>query len=255
MKKPLNVIPIILLMIGLQLFPDLLPAQERPDIVSKNNPRQVFAELLSPYQNWRDYSVKIQAKVVMPNSRIPDFSAMVYFKKPDKFQIETKHFAPIPRGAAIFNPFQFDPGKNWITYKQTESLEGIPAALYRVEPGEEEKRIRFYNVWVGGNPKRILQVESHTFRGTKVLIRLTYRQAGQGADKWLLPDKMVAHLTFPEGLNSSETLMAKDSPFGTGTASTDAIKGEGDITIAYSDWQINTGLDDRLFKKSGSPPK
>jgi len=29
----------------------------------------------------------------------------------------------------------------------------------------------------------------------------------------------------------------------------DEISGEGDIHIAYSDWLVNTGLDDRLFKK------
>lgn len=239
---------LFLLMVWLVLFPVLAPAQDVPNTTQKSNPRQVFAELIHPYQSWRDYSVKIQAKVDMPNIRIPDFTAKVYFKKPDKFKIETKNFAPLPRGSAIFNPFQFDPEKNQISYKQTEKVDDLPAALYKVEPGEEEKRIRYYNVWVGGNPKRILKVESHTFRGTKALIRLTYRQAGQGPDKWLLPDKVYAHLTFPEGQNSSETLTVKDGPFSTGTSRMEAITGEGDIIISYSDWQINTGLDDRFFK-------
>ncbi|MBA4392646.1 MAG: hypothetical protein C0407_03740 [Desulfobacca sp.] len=242
---------LFLLMVLLLFFPVPAPAQEGPNPPPKNNPRQVFAELITPYQDWRDYTVKIQVNVAIPNIRIPDFTAILYFKKPDKFQIETKHFAPLPRGTTIFNPFQFDPDRNRITFKHTEYLDGSPAALYKVEPGEEEKRIRFYNVWVGGNPKRILQVESHIFSGTKALIRLNYRQAGQGTDKWLLPDKMIVHLVFPGGLHSSETLTVKDSPFPAGTAKSDAITGEGDITISYSDWKINTGLDDRLFKKKG----
>jgi hypothetical protein len=238
----------------LLLFPVPATAQERPYATPKGNPRQVFSELINPYQNWRDYTVKIQAKVALPNIRMPDFKAVLYFKKPDKFQIETKNFAPLPRGMAIFNPFQFDPEKNGITFKQTDYLDGLPAARYKVEPGEAEKHIRFYNVWVGGNPKRILQVESHAFRGTKVLIRLTYQQGGQGTDTWLLPDKIAAHFIFPEGLNSSNTLTAKDGPFSAGTARNEALTGEGDITISYSDWQINTGLDDRLFKKQVSSP-
>jgi hypothetical protein len=117
-----------------------------------------------------------------------------------------------------------------------------------VEPGEEEKRIRFYNVWVGGSPRRIVQVESHAVRGTKALIRLTYRQVEQGADKWLLPDKVHAHLAFPEDVNSPDTLIAKDSPFSAGSAKAEAMTGEGDIAISYSEWQVNTGLDDQLFK-------
>lgn len=249
MKKLLKAGSSSLLMLLLLVFPVTATAQEGPNTTPPGNPRQVFAELIKPYQNWRDYSVKIQAKVVMPNIRIPDFSAMVYFKKPDKFKIETKSFAPLPRGSAMFNPFQFDPEKNQISYKQMENVDGTPAALYKVEPGEEEKRIRFYNVWVGGNPKRILKVESHSFRGTKALIRLTYRQAGQGPDKWLLPDKISVHLTFPEGQNGPEALTVKDSPFSAGKARMDAITGEGNIIISYSDWQINTGLDDQLFKK------
>jgi hypothetical protein len=238
-----------LLIVLFLLFPVLAPAQERPNPMPKGTPQQVFAELIKPYQTWRDYAVNIQAKVVIPNIRIPDFTARLYFKKPDKLHIETKNFAPLPRGAGLFNPFQFDPGKNQIIFKQTENLDGLPAALYKVEPGEEEKRIRFYMVWVGGIPKRILQVESHTFRGTKALIKLTYRPSEPGPGQWLLPDKIYVHLTFPEGLNSSETLTAKDNPFSAGTAKNEAITGEGDIIISYSDWQINTGLDDRLFKK------
>jgi outer membrane lipoprotein-sorting protein len=248
MKHTLNTKLSFLLAALLLLLPVRAAAQDRPNTAPKGSPRQVFAELIKPYQNMRDYTVKIQAKVVMPNIRIPDFTAILYFKKPDKFQIKTKNFAPIPRGNAIFNPFQFDPDKNQITFKQMENLDGAPAAVYKVEPGEEEKRIRFYNVWVGGNPKRIVQVESHSFKGTKALIKLTYRQAGQGADKWLLPDKVYAHLTFPEGVNSPENLTVKDSPISSTSAKIEAMTGEGDITISYSEWQVNTGLDDQLFK-------
>lgn len=248
MLNAMNAKSSLLLAALLLLLPVRAAAQDRPSNAPKGNPRHVFAELIRPYQNMRDYTVKIQAKVVIPNIRIPDFTATVHFKKPDKFRIKTKNFAPIPRGNAIFNPFQFDPDKNQIAFKQVESLGGTQAALYKVEPGDEEKRIRFYNVWVGDNPKRILQVESHSFKGTKALIKLTYRQAGQGADKWLLPDKVYAHLTFPEGVNSPENLTAKDSPLSSGAAKIEAMTGEGDIIITYSEWQVNTGLDDQLFK-------
>ena len=248
MKHTLNARLLFLLAALLLLLPAQATAQDRPNTSPKGNPQQVFTELIRPYQNMHDYTVKIQANVVIPSIRIPDFTATVYFKKPDKFHIKTKNFAPIPRGNVIFNPFQFNPNKNQITFKQMENLDGAPAALYKVEPGEEEKHIRFYNVWVGGNPRRILQVESHAFSNTKALIRLTYQQAGQGADKWLLPDKVSAHITFPEGVNSTENLTLKDSPVSSGMAKIEAMTGEGDINISYSEWRVNTGIDDQLFK-------
>lgn len=126
MKRTLNAKSSFLLAALLLLLPARAAAQDRPQTVPKSNPRQAFAELIKPYRNMRDYTVKIQAKVVMPNIRIPDYTAVLYFKKPDKFHIKTKNFAPIPRGNAIFNPFQFDPDKNQITFKQMETLNGAP---------------------------------------------------------------------------------------------------------------------------------
>ena len=188
---------------------------------------------------------------MIPGFRMPDFAADLYFKKPDKLHIETKSFAPIPRNSGFFDPFQFDPEKNRITFIQTVNLNDMQAELYKVEPGESEIRVRFYNVWVGGNPRRILQFENHSFKGAKALVKLTYTNVEQGSGNWLMPEKAHVHLTFPEGMQSSDTssLTIKDNPVSAGRTKPEEIQGEGDINISYSDWQINTGLDDSLFQK------
>ena len=215
------------------------------------DPRQVFAELVKPYRNLNDYTVKIHAKVSLPTIRVPDFTATLYFKKPDRFHIETRSFAPIPRNSGVFNPSQFDPEKNRITYQRTENLDGARTDLYRVEPLDAKSQIRYFNVWVGGIPGRILQMENLSFRGTKALVKLSYGIVTQGDEKWLLPEKVHVHLTFPEGVQNldASSLIAKDNPVSGGMGRLDEISGEGDIRIAYSDWLVNTGLDDRLFKK------
>ncbi len=215
------------------------------------DPRQVFAELVKPYRNLNDYTVKIHAKVSLPTIRVPDFTATLYFKKPDRFHIETRSFAPIPRNSGVFNPPQFDPEKNRITYQRTENLDGARTDLYRVEPLDAKSQIRYFNVWVGGIPGRILQMENLSFRGTKALVKLSYGIVTQGDEKWLLPEKVHVHLTFPEGVQNldASSLIAKDNPVSGGMGRLDEISGEGDIRIAYSDWLVNTGLDDRLFKK------
>ena len=225
-------------------------AQEKSEAKLEPGPIQVFEAIIRPYKNLNDYTVKIQAKVMIPGLRIPDFAADLYFKKPDKLHIETKSFAPIPRNSGFFDPFQFDPGKNRITFKQTVNLDDIQAELYRVEPGESETRVRFYNVWVGGNPIRILQVENHSFKGTIALVKLTYMNVEQDSGNWPLPEKVHVHLTFPEGMQSRDnsSFLIKDNPVSAGRIKPDEIQGEGDIYISYSDWRINTGLDDGLFQ-------
>ena len=233
------------------LFPPAAPAQGTPGATPGPDPRQVFAELVQPYRNLNDYTVKIHAKVSLPTIRVPDFTATLYFKKPDRFHIETKSFAPIPRNSGVFNPSQFDPEKNGITYQRAENLDGTRADLYRVEPLDAKTQVRYYNVWVGGTPARILQVENLSFRGTKTLVKLSYATVAQGAEKWLLPENVHVHLTFPEGVQNPEasSFTTRDNPVSGGMGRLDEISGEGDIHIAYGDWLVNTGLDESLFKK------
>jgi hypothetical protein len=226
-------------------------AQGAPGATAGPDPRQLFAELVKPYRNLNDYTVTIHAKVNLPTMRVPDFTATLYFKKPDLFHIETRSFAPIPRNSGLFNPLQFDPEKNRITYQRAENLDGARAELYRVEPLDAKARIRYYNVWVGGLPRRILQAESLSFQGTKGLVKLFYATVARGGEKWLMPEKVHIHLTFPEEVTGPNTssFITKDNPVSGGMGRLDEISGEGDIDIAYSDWRINTGLGENLFIK------
>lgn len=238
-----------LLAAALLLAATPLTAQERPATAARPDPGQVFAEMIRPYRALNDYTVKIKAKVDMPNIRVPNFTATLYFKKPDKFHVETKRFAPIPRNSGVFNPFQFDPEKNRLAFLRAENLEGTPADLYRVEPLDSKNPIRQYQVWVGGNPKRILQVESLSFRDTRAMVKIAHRSVEQSDGAWLLPEKVHIHLTFPEGVQTPEGLTTPDNPVAGGMRRLDEMSGEGDVTIFYADWRVNTGLDDSLFKK------
>lgn len=246
--------PITLYITLLVILPALAMAQTGIDgrTHSKPDPQRIFHDLLEPYQSLSDYTVTIKAKVKMPALRIPDFTATLYFKKPDKFHIETRGFAPIPRNSGVFNPFLFDPEKNKIAYERSEDMNGTPAEVFRVDPRQGEARIRFYNVWIGGNPRRVLQVESYSFKGTKTVVRPDYKNVQQGVETWLLPEKIHVHLTFPEGVRSpdSKPLSVRETPFSRGMAGMDDMPGEGDIYIYYSGWRINTGLNDRLFQKN-----
>jgi hypothetical protein len=236
------------LLILLLALPGTLPAEERLGAAQRPEPRQVFAEILTPYRNLNDYTVKIQAEIDIPTIRVPNFSATLYFKKPDRFHVETRRFAPIPRNSGVFNPFLFDPGKNLLTYLRTENLGGTPADIYRVEPIDGKTPVRYYTVWVGGPPAQILQVESVSFQGTKALVKISLQTVAQGDEKWLLPGKTHIHLAFPEGARNPDSLIARDSPVAGGMRRLDEMTGEGDITITYTDWRVNTGLDDGIFK-------
>jgi outer membrane lipoprotein-sorting protein len=220
----------------------------------KPDPQAVFAELIKPYRDLDDYIVTLKAKIMMPTMRVPDFSATLYFKKPDRFHIETRSFAPLPRNSAVFNPLLFDPAKNRIAYLRTEELGGVRTDVYRVEPRDAKSRVRNYQVWVGGAPGRILQVESLAVQGTKALVTLSYQKVVQRTESWIMPETVRIHITFPEAPAPAEgsSFNTRDNPISGGMRRLDEMTGEGDIVVAYSNWQINTRMDDRVFKNDGN---
>ncbi len=215
------------------------------------DPVKIFTEVLEPYGAIRDYTVRVEAKVRIPDFRVPDFAASVYFKRPDRFHLETKNFAPLPRGTALFDPFRFRPEKNRLSWLAVEPLEGVPADLFRVEPLDEKGKIRSYQVWIGGNPKRILQVESLSVQGVKARARIRYALVRQGSDGLWLPERVDVKMTFPErGVRPQENLLyGPDSPVSRGMARLEDFPSEGAVEISYSGWAWNLGLDDSLFGK------
>ena len=215
------------------------------------DPVKIFTEVLEPYGAIRDYTVRVEAKVRIPDFRVPDFAATVYFKRPDRFHLETKNFAPLPRGTALFDPFRFRPEKNRLSWLAMDPLEGVPADLFRVEPLDEKGKIRSYQVWIGGNPKRILQVESMSVQGVKARARIRYALIRQGSEGLWLPERVDVKMTFPErGVRPQENLLyGSDSPVSRGMARLEDLPSEGAVEISYSGWAWNRGLDDSLFGK------
>jgi len=240
----------IALFASLLLAAVLQASWDRPaDAAAGPDPAKTFAVLLDPYGGIQDYTVRIEVKVRIPDFRVPDFAATVYFKRPDRFHLETKNFAPLPRGAALFDPFRFRPEKNRISWLATETLEGVQADLYRVEPLDEKGKIRSYRVWIGGIPKRILQVESLSVQGVKALARIGYALVRQGSEELWLPERVDVKMTFPErGVRPQDNLLyGPENPVSRGMARLENLPAEGAVEISYSGWAWNRGLDDSLF--------
>jgi hypothetical protein len=73
----------------------------------------------------------------------------------------------------------------------------------------------------------------------------------QGPEKWMLPENIHIHLTFSEGMQNldASSPITRDNPFSSGMRRLDEVSGEGDIHLSYSEWQVNIGIDDRLFTR------
>ena len=235
----------------LLLSPAAAWTQQRPNAASRPDPVQVFAELIKPYRNLSDYTVKIRAKVLMPTIRIPDFSATLYFKRPDRFHIETKSFAPIPRNSGVFNPLQFDPEKNRITYQKERELWARRGRICTVWNRSTPKaRSGITMSGSGAFPSGSSRWSTSPSSGTKGLVKISHRTVSQGPRPGCCRKTSASISPFPRRRHpfDGSSFNTSDNPISGGMRRLDEVSGEGDIEISYSDWKVNTGLAESLFK-------
>lgn len=176
----------------------------------------------------------------MPMIRVPDFTAAPYFKA-GPFHIETKRFARSRVTVVFLIPSNSIP-KNLFAYLRSETADQTIADVYRVEPIDSRTPVRYYTVWLGGTPVRVLQVESISSR-TKAVVKISYQTVSHGSDQWLLPQKNP----HPAGLSRLSD-QQRQSGFRWDVRRLNEMSGEGDIFITYADWRVNTGLEDRFFQ-------
>jgi outer membrane lipoprotein-sorting protein len=67
---------------------------------------QILHNVKSQFDLVEDYTATLKVTVDMERMQIPEMFATIYFKQPDKFHIEAKNFAMVPREIVALNPAQ-----------------------------------------------------------------------------------------------------------------------------------------------------
>ena len=67
---------------------------------------QILQKMKQQFDPVKDYTVTLNATVNMERMQIPEMIVTLYFKQPDKFHIEAKNFAMVPKEAIALNPTQ-----------------------------------------------------------------------------------------------------------------------------------------------------
>lgn len=192
------------------------------------------------YSGLKDYTVDVNVHFDIAALKAPDMQAKLYFKAPDKMKVESKRIFFFPREGGFFNPFQF----------KKENFEVI--LLERlIYDGRKAVRLRLVPVDIGASHKAsvlTIDIERNVIReikvspseGREIIAVIDYGVFG-GFD---LPVRIDLQLDIPP----AEPSGVKEFQFGQG-----GKRIRGNVEITYSNYKVNSGLNDEIFTEKEFP--
>ncbi len=190
------------------------------------------------YAGINDYTVSLEISVNVERLKVPPSKVTMYFKQPDKVHFDATGFAMVPKQAVAFN-FErlretYDADRNVVR----DTVDGRTEYRLTLMPKKDKTRLRRVLLYV--DPERwtpdSLRIPS--LDGRVMAAGIKNQQVGT---RWL-PEEIT--VTFGTASDSSVVNVIEEVAPGRRQP---PARG-GSATIRYSDYKINTGLSDDIFK-------
>lgn len=212
-------------------------------LAQSKNPNEILDNVIKAFEEIEDYVVDVNIKVDVSFLKVPESTAKIYFKQPDKVHLESDGFALLPKQGMNFSPLGFLKTDYTAFYDKEVKLNGTEVSVIKIIPLNEKSDVILSTFWIDQTKNRIMKVESSRKPSGTFTIELTYPK---NKPDFLLPETMVF------------TFAIEDMHFPTGiTGDTDSESNKNDkkekdktgkVYINYSNYKINQGLSDDLFK-------
>lgn len=231
---------LVLLLSLILLVPQVPQAQDQREGV------RILAALERKYAGLQDYTCDIQVHFAIETFRAPDLQARLFYKVPDKMKIESKRVVFFPRDGGYFNPAQFKQEDYTCLFLGYVTYNNRKAAQLRLIP----RKIK------GATQDMLLTVDI----GKLLLQELILTQQGGKEVRAVFTYGTFGGFALPVFTRLVLNLPAAEPGMAQGFGGLPPDTGEerrvqGEITITYANYQVNTGLADELFNKDKSANK
>lgn len=214
------------------------------NISAQENANTILHNVYSKVQKAKDYSVDVHIKVDMPFIRMMPVNAKIYYKQKDKFKVESKSIAIVPRqGFDQASKLLADTNSFSTIIQGNQMIGNIQAVIINIIPLADTSDLILGKLWIDTKQNIILKSQLTTKSNGTILTEYTYgTQLVYG-----LPDKItftvdVKKFKIPKSVAADMNNKPKEED-----KSKDKKKGQIDITL--SNYQINKGIPDSIFKK------
>lgn len=214
-------------------------------ISAQGDAKQVLRGVYNKLQKAKDYSVEANIKVDMPFIRMLPIDAKIYYKQKDKFHVESKGIAIIPRQSFGQSSKMLADTNSFTAVAQgTEMIGTTQTSIINIIPLSDTSDLILGKLWIDPKNSIILKSQLTTKSNGTILTEYTYgAQTAFG-----LPDKMVFSVDvkkfkIPKGVatdinNTTDEKKEKEKE-----------NKKGKIFITLTNYQVNKGIPDSVFKK------
>lgn len=206
----------------------------------KIEPEIIIEKVRQQFAKVNDYTADVSVKVDIKYLKVPDINAKVYFKKPDKIHIESKSFALLPKQGLNFSPDVLFDKKFTAIYEKDSEIDNQTFHIIKVIPEESEKGPSIITLYVNAKNYSIGKVITLGERQGKVEVNLEHKLIDE---KYWLPEKVdilmdVGNLRFGRRRQAQREIPSENKA---------EEKQEGRVSLFYSNYVVNKGLDDKIF--------
>jgi hypothetical protein len=190
------------------------------------------------YSELKDYVVDVNIHFDMESLKAPDMQAQLYYKGPDKMKVKSKKIFFFPKEGGYFNPSLFKKKDFEVTLLERLAYEGRKSVKLKLIPKEASRYHQMVIVTIDIDRNLIREIVTSPSDVRKIKSIIEYGTF----DHFDLPTRMEVQLD----MASSETNGMKEFPqFGQR-----AKRITGKVEITYSNYKVNSGLSDEIFKET-----
>jgi outer membrane lipoprotein-sorting protein len=214
------------------------------NVDAQKSPNQLLRGVYQKMMNVKDYSVEASIKADIPLIKILPVKAVVYFKQPDKFKIDSKGIAIMPRqGFSDVSKIIRDTNSYTAVFTGKEKIGTSLTQIISVLPLVDTGDLVLAKFWIDYARNLVLKSQLTTRSSGTMQIEYFYgTQIAYG-----LPDKMI--FTVDVKKFKIPKVMASDvSSSGKVPKPGEKESKKGVILIDLKDYKINQGLKDAFFK-------
>jgi outer membrane lipoprotein-sorting protein len=212
--------------------------------LSAQTPQELLNKIKAKLEKVNDYTAKGKLKTNVVFIKAPIASVKVYYKKPDKMKIVNENgISFIPKGSVNINLAKFlsGSGNYGIVDAGIEPATGL--RILKLLPSDENSEIVLSTLYIDEKAELIKKAKNTTRDNGTYELEMSY-------GKYILyglPDKVIFSFNtkdykLPKGVTFDYDDGAEKKP-------DDNLKNKkGKVEIFYSEYLINKGVDDGIFK-------
>jgi outer membrane lipoprotein-sorting protein len=203
---------------------------------------KILSGVKDKFAKVKDYQADVVAKLDMEFVKVPESTATVYFKQPDKFKIVPKGFSMIPKQSLNFSPAQLLKGDNTAVYVRPDVIDKVKMDVIKVIPNADTSEVLLSTMWIDPAQSIIRKVETTTKHGGTVITELSY-------DAKSIPLPSVLKFSFNMGDAKVPDMAVQKDGSNQKSGMNRPTRIKGSVIMTYSNYKINKGLPDNIFEE------